>query len=40
MTDAVQQGWCRAGTTLIELQVSPSEGAETLRDLLAQVAAL
>ena len=40
LTDAVQQGWCRAGTTLIELQVSPSEGAETLRDLLAQVAAL
>ena len=40
LTDAVQQGWCRAGTTLIELQVSPSEGAETLRDLLAQVTAL
>ncbi|MGO1237762.1 MAG: 2-succinyl-5-enolpyruvyl-6-hydroxy-3-cyclohexene-1-carboxylate synthase, partial [Hafnia alvei] len=40
LVDAVQQGWRRAGATLIELQVSPSEGAETLRDLLAQVKAL
>lgn len=35
---AVEQGWRHGGATLIELQVPPSDGAETLRHLVQQMA--
>lgn len=36
LTDAVSACWQRGGVTLIELKVSPTDGAEILRDLVAQ----
>lgn len=38
LQQAVEQGWRRGGATLIELQVSPSEGAESLQYLVQQMA--
>ncbi|QPS61623.1 2-succinyl-5-enolpyruvyl-6-hydroxy-3-cyclohexene-1-carboxylic-acid synthase [Serratia plymuthica] len=38
LRQAVEQGWRQGGATLIELQVSPSDGAETLRHLVQQMA--
>ncbi|MFZ1874465.1 MAG: 2-succinyl-5-enolpyruvyl-6-hydroxy-3-cyclohexene-1-carboxylic-acid synthase [Chania sp.] len=34
LQQAVEQSWCREGATLIELQVPPSDGAETLQHLV------
>lgn len=34
LQQAVAQGWCHSGATLIELQVPPSDGAETLQHLV------
>lgn len=39
LQQAVERGWRHRGATLIELQVTPAAGAETLRRLLAQMAA-
>ncbi|AHG18731.1 2-succinyl-5-enolpyruvyl-6-hydroxy-3-cyclohexene-1-carboxylate synthase [Chania multitudinisentens RB-25] len=36
LQQAVEQGWRHCGTTLIELQVPPSDGAETLQHLVQQ----
>ncbi|QUY48389.1 2-succinyl-5-enolpyruvyl-6-hydroxy-3-cyclohexene-1-carboxylic-acid synthase [Serratia plymuthica] len=38
LRQAVEQGWRHGGATLIELQVPPSDGAETLRHLVQQMA--
>jgi 2-succinyl-5-enolpyruvyl-6-hydroxy-3-cyclohexene-1-carboxylate synthase len=38
LRQAVEQGWRHGGATLIELQVPPSDGAETLRLLVQQMA--
>ncbi|AEF46588.1 2-succinyl-5-enolpyruvyl-6-hydroxy-3-cyclohexene-1-carboxylate synthase [Serratia sp. AS12] len=38
LRQAVEQGWRQGGATLIELQVPPSDGAETLRLLVQQMA--
>ncbi|CAI2470834.1 2-succinyl-5-enolpyruvyl-6-hydroxy-3-cyclohexene-1-carboxylate synthase [Serratia plymuthica] len=38
LRQAVEQGWRQGGATLIELQVPPSDGAETLRHLVQQMA--
>ena len=38
LQQAVEQGWRRGGATLIELQVSPSAGAESLQYLVQQMA--
>lgn len=35
---AVEQGWRHSGATLIELQVPPSDGAQTLQHLVQQMA--
>ncbi|MBW7983680.1 2-succinyl-5-enolpyruvyl-6-hydroxy-3-cyclohexene-1-carboxylic-acid synthase [Enterobacillus tribolii] len=37
LEQSVAQAWGRTGTTLIELQVPPAEGAETLQTLLKKV---
>ncbi|KEY60385.1 2-succinyl-5-enolpyruvyl-6-hydroxy-3-cyclohexene-1-carboxylic-acid synthase [Serratia sp. DD3] len=39
LQQAVEQAWCHSGTTLIELQVASSEGAETLQHLVQLMAA-
>ncbi|CQR22741.1 2-succinyl-5-enolpyruvyl-6-hydroxy-3-cyclohexene-1-carboxylate synthase [Yersinia enterocolitica] len=36
----VDQCWLRGGVTLIEIEVPPSQGAETLQQLVQQVAQL
>ncbi|RTG79470.1 2-succinyl-5-enolpyruvyl-6-hydroxy-3-cyclohexene-1-carboxylate synthase, partial [Serratia marcescens] len=38
LQQAVEQGWRRGGATLIELQVPPSAGAESLQYLVQQMA--
>lgn len=38
LQQAVEHAWCRSGATLIELQVPPIDGAETLQYLLKQMA--
>ncbi|CAI2421778.1 2-succinyl-5-enolpyruvyl-6-hydroxy-3-cyclohexene-1-carboxylate synthase [Serratia ficaria] len=38
LQQAVAQGWRRVGATLIELQVPPSDGAESLQQLIRQMA--
>ncbi|CAI1183488.1 2-succinyl-5-enolpyruvyl-6-hydroxy-3-cyclohexene-1-carboxylate synthase [Serratia quinivorans] len=38
LLQAVEQGWRHSGTTLIELQVPPSDGAQTLQHLVQQMA--
>ncbi|CAI2532023.1 2-succinyl-5-enolpyruvyl-6-hydroxy-3-cyclohexene-1-carboxylic-acid synthase [Serratia liquefaciens] len=38
LLQAVEQGWRHSGATLIELQVPPSEGAQTLQHLVQQMA--
>ncbi|PYA67515.1 2-succinyl-5-enolpyruvyl-6-hydroxy-3-cyclohexene-1-carboxylate synthase, partial [Serratia marcescens] len=38
LQQAVEQGWRRGGATLIELQVTPSAGAESLQYLVQQMA--
>lgn len=40
LLQAVEQGWRHGGATLIELQVPPSEGAQTLQHLVQQMAEL
>ncbi|KFK93245.1 MULTISPECIES: 2-succinyl-5-enolpyruvyl-6-hydroxy-3-cyclohexene-1-carboxylic-acid synthase [unclassified Serratia (in: enterobacteria)] len=37
LQQAIEQGWCHLGTTLIELRVPPSDGAETLQHLVQRV---
>ncbi|MCS3407862.1 2-succinyl-5-enolpyruvyl-6-hydroxy-3-cyclohexene-1-carboxylic-acid synthase [Serratia sp. AKBS12] len=39
LQQAVEQGWRHSGATLIELQVPPADGAETLQQLVQQMAA-
>ncbi|PVZ85760.1 2-succinyl-5-enolpyruvyl-6-hydroxy-3-cyclohexene-1-carboxylic-acid synthase [Serratia sp. S1B] len=39
LQQAVEQAWCHSGTTLIELQIPSSEGAETLQHLVELMAA-
>jgi 2-succinyl-5-enolpyruvyl-6-hydroxy-3-cyclohexene-1-carboxylate synthase len=38
LLQAVEQGWRHSGATLIELQVPPSDGAQTLQHLVQQMA--
>ncbi|TFZ49669.1 2-succinyl-5-enolpyruvyl-6-hydroxy-3-cyclohexene-1-carboxylic-acid synthase [Serratia proteamaculans] len=38
LQQAVEQGWRHSGATLIELQVPPSDGAQTLQHLVQQMA--
>ncbi len=38
LAQAVEQGWCHRGATVIELQVPPSDGAESLRYLVQHMA--
>lgn len=38
LQQAVAQGWRHVGATLIELQVPPSDGAESLQQLIRQMA--
>ncbi|HEJ7944467.1 TPA: 2-succinyl-5-enolpyruvyl-6-hydroxy-3-cyclohexene-1-carboxylic-acid synthase [Serratia liquefaciens] len=38
LLQAVEQGWHHSGATLIELQVPPSDGAQTLQHLVQQMA--
>ncbi|GAJ65853.1 thiamine pyrophosphate-dependent enzyme, partial [Edwardsiella piscicida] len=40
LSEAVAQGWRHSGTTLIELRVPGTAGAEALQQLLGKVAAL
>lgn len=40
LSDAVNDCWLHGGVTLIELKVSPTDGAEILHDLVTQVGAL
>jgi 2-succinyl-5-enolpyruvyl-6-hydroxy-3-cyclohexene-1-carboxylate synthase len=40
LDDALSRAWRQPGTTLIELVVNDSDGAQTLQSLLAQVSHL